>query len=84
MCRFPAPNYRSATLARPQLPICIVAGSVQLSCDGHIVRVHAIQHDRAKEQGAFATSNGRPAPTGFAGRRRVNVHSCGVVLPAEP
>jgi hypothetical protein len=39
---------------------CIVAGSVQLSCDGHIVRVHPIRHDRAEEHGAFATPNGRP------------------------
>ena len=40
--------------------VCIVAGSVQLSCDGQIVRVHPIRHDRAKEHGAFATPNGRP------------------------
>lgn len=40
--------------------VCVVAGSVQLSCDGHIVRVHPIRHDRAKEHGAFATPNGRP------------------------
>jgi transposase InsO family protein len=40
--------------------VCVVAGSVQLSCDGQIVRVHPIRHDRAKEHGAFATPNGRP------------------------
>jgi hypothetical protein len=40
--------------------VCIVAGSVQLSCDGHIVRVHPIRHDRAKEHRPFATPNGRP------------------------
>jgi tRNA (Thr-GGU) A37 N-methylase len=38
--------------------VCIVAASVQLSCDGQIVRVHPIRHDRAKEHGAFAN---RPA-----------------------
>ena len=40
--------------------VSIVAGSVQLACDGQIVRVHPIRHDRSKEYGAFATPNGRP------------------------
>jgi transposase InsO family protein len=44
---------------RRSVQVSIVAGSVQLSCDGHIVRVHPIRHDRAKEHGAFATPNGR-------------------------
>jgi hypothetical protein len=38
----------------------IVAGSVQLSRDGKIIRVHPIQHDRARELGAFANPKGRP------------------------
>jgi hypothetical protein len=37
-----------------------VAGSVQLACNGAIVRLHPIRHDPAKEHGAFATPNGRP------------------------
>ncbi len=42
------------------LEVSIVAGSVQLACDGRVIRVHAIRHDRAKEHGAFATPHGRP------------------------
>jgi transposase InsO family protein len=42
------------------LQMSIVAGSVQLASNGHIVRVHPIRHDPAKEHGAFATPNGRP------------------------
>jgi hypothetical protein len=45
---------------RRSVQVSIVAGSVQLACDGQIVRVHPIRHDRAKEYGAFATPNGRP------------------------
>ena len=40
--------------------VAIVADSVQISCDGRIVRLHPIRHDRTKEHGAFATPNGRP------------------------
>lgn len=46
--------------AHRSLQVAIVGGSVQLSCDGQVVRVHPIRHDRAKEHGAFATPNGRP------------------------
>ena len=58
---FAGTNYRvgNAWRGRP-VQVCIVADSVQLSCDGQIVRVHPIRHDRAKEHGAFATPNGRP------------------------
>ena len=45
---------------RRSVQVSIVAGSVQLACDGQIVRVHPIRHDRSKEHGAFATPNGRP------------------------
>jgi transposase InsO family protein len=68
---FAGTNYRVgyAWRGRPA-QVCIVAGSVQLSIDGKIVRIHPIRHDRAKEHGAFATPNGRPrhrqdAPTGI-------------------
>jgi transposase InsO family protein len=45
---------------RRSVQVSIVAGSVQVACDGQIVRVHPIRHDRSKEHGAFATPNGRP------------------------
>jgi transposase InsO family protein len=40
--------------------VAIVAGSVQISENGTVIRVHQIRHDRSKEHGAFATPNGRP------------------------
>jgi transposase InsO family protein len=43
-----------------QVEVSIVAGSVQLTHQGEIVRTHAIRHDRAKEHGAYATPHGRP------------------------
>ena len=46
--------------ARPSIDVSIVAGSVQLSRDGKIIRVHPIRHDRACELGAFANPRGRP------------------------
>jgi transposase InsO family protein len=46
--------------ARRSIEVSLVAGSVQLSADGQLIRVHAARHDQAKEHGAFATPNGRP------------------------
>ena len=46
--------------ARQSIDVTIVAGSVQLSRDGKIIRVHPIRHDRARELGAFANPKGRP------------------------
>jgi transposase InsO family protein len=46
--------------ARQSIDVCIVAGSVQLSKDGKVIRVHPIRHDRARELGAFASPRGRP------------------------
>jgi transposase InsO family protein len=46
--------------ARRQVEVAIVAGSVQISEGGKVIRVHAIRHDRTKEHGAFATPQGRP------------------------
>ncbi len=40
--------------------VAIVAGSVQISEHGKVIRVHQIKHDRSKEHGAFATPKGRP------------------------
>lgn len=58
---FAGTNYRVGNRWRGRpVQVCIVANSVQLSCDSQILRVHPIRHDRAKEHGAFATPNGRP------------------------
>ena len=58
---FAGTNYRAGRAWRGRsVQVAIVADSVQISCDGQIVRVHPIRHDRAKEHGAFATPNGRP------------------------
>jgi transposase InsO family protein len=46
--------------ARQSVDVSIVAGSVQLSRDGKVIRVHPIRHDRARELGAFANPKGRP------------------------
>jgi transposase InsO family protein len=46
--------------ARQSVEVAIVAGSVQLSQHGQIIRVHPIRHDRSRELGAFANPNGRP------------------------
>jgi Integrase core domain len=46
--------------ARQSIDVTIVAGSVQLSKDGKVIRVHPIRHDRARELGAFANPKGRP------------------------
>ena len=46
--------------ARQSIDVSIVAGSVQLSRDGKIIRVHPIRHDRVRELGAFANPKGRP------------------------
>lgn len=43
-----------------QVEVCIVAGSVQMSCEGRVVRTQPIRHDRTKEHGAYATPHGRP------------------------
>ena len=58
---FAGTMYRAGNAWRGKaLQVSIVAGSVQLACEGVIVRVHPIRHDPAKEHGAFATPNGRP------------------------
>jgi hypothetical protein len=83
---FAGTNYRvgNGWRGRP-VEVCLVAGSVQLSIDGHIVRVHPIRHDRAKEHGALPPRTVGPATDrmrrpGPASRPR----RCAVGLPAEP
>ena len=46
--------------AHTPIDVTIVAGSVQLSKDGKVIRIHPIRHDRSKELGAFANPQGRP------------------------
>ncbi len=46
--------------AREPVDVTIVAGPVQLSRDGKVIRVHPIRHDRSRELGAFANPKGRP------------------------
>ena len=58
---FAGTNYRAGHRWRGRsTQVAIVAESVQISCDGNIIRVHPIRHDRTKEHGAFAAPNGRP------------------------
>lgn len=58
---FAGTPYRAGrSWACKQIEVAIVAGSVQLSVDDKVIRVHPIRHDRTKEHGAFATPNGRP------------------------
>jgi hypothetical protein len=58
---FAATPYRAGRAwRRKTVEVAIVAGSVQISAGGKVIRVHAIRHDRSKEHGAFATPQGRP------------------------
>lgn len=58
---FAAASYRvGRSWGGRTVEVAIVAGSVQISANGKVIRVHQIRHDRSKEHGAFATPNGRP------------------------
>jgi transposase InsO family protein len=58
---FAGAGYRvGRSWARQVVDVAIVAGSVQISSKGKVIRVNAIRHDRSKEHGAFATPQGRP------------------------
>ena len=68
---FAGTNYRAGrSWARAPVDVAIVGGSVQLSVDGKVVRVHPIRHDRSKELGAFANPKGRPRRARTARRVR--------------
>jgi hypothetical protein len=57
---FAGTTYRAGrSWARTFIDVTIVAGSVQLSRDGKVIRVHPIRHDRSRELGAFANPKGR-------------------------
>jgi hypothetical protein len=58
---FAGTNYACGRMwARQAIDVTIVAGSVQLSRDGKVIRIHPIRHDRSRELGAFANPQGRP------------------------
>jgi transposase InsO family protein len=58
---FAGTMYRAGRAWRgKEVEVCIVAGSVQMTYRGTIVRTQPIRHDRAKEHGAYATPHGRP------------------------
>jgi transposase InsO family protein len=58
---FAGTNYAAGRRwARQPIDVTIVAGSVQLSRDGKVIRIHPIRHDRSRELGAFANPKGRP------------------------
>jgi hypothetical protein len=65
---FAGTPYRAGRrFARESIDVAIVAGSVQLSQHGQVIRVHPIRHDRSRELGAFANPKGRPRRTGQVG-----------------
>jgi transposase InsO family protein len=58
---FAGTNYRvGRAYRRRTAEVAIVGGSVQISVDGQVVRIHPVRHDPAKEHGAFANPKGRP------------------------
>jgi hypothetical protein len=58
---FAGTNYRvGRAWRRRTAEVAVVGGSVQISVDGRVVRVHPARHDPAKEHGAFANPTGRP------------------------
>lgn len=61
---FAGTAYRAGRMwARQPITVTLVAGSVQLSVDNKVIRVHPARHDPAKEHGAFSTPHGRPRRT---------------------
>lgn len=58
-----APYRCGRAWASQSIEVTIVAGSVQLSQGGKVIRVHPIRHDRSRELGAFANPKGRPRRT---------------------
>lgn len=69
---------------RRSLQVAIVAGSVQLACDGKVIRVHPIRHDRSKEHGAFGTPRGRPRIPKVPSGPRVAGSAAGQDAPPGP
>lgn len=61
VCFAGTPYRAGQAWARASIDVTIVAGSVQLSVDDKVIRVHPIRHDRSRELGAFANPKVRPA-----------------------
>jgi hypothetical protein len=85
---FAGTMYRAGRAWRgKEVEVCIIAGSVQMTYQGTIVRTQPIRHDRAKEHGAYATPHGRPrkprqdAPDG-SGVNRSNAGTTSTPPPA--
>jgi transposase InsO family protein len=58
---FAGTGYRAGRSWRGhQVDVAVVAGSVQISEGGKVIRVHQIRHDRSKEHGAYARPKGKP------------------------
>jgi transposase InsO family protein len=58
---FAGASYRvGRSWGRTSVEVAIVNGSVEISAQGKVIRVHQIRHDRSKEFGAYATPKGRP------------------------
>jgi hypothetical protein len=58
---FAGASYRvGRSWGRTSVEVGIVAGSLQISAKGKVIRVHPIRHDRSKEFGAYASPKGRP------------------------
>jgi hypothetical protein len=60
ICFAGSPYRAGRAWARASIDVAIVAGSVQLSVDDKVIRVHPIRHDCSHELGAFANPKGRP------------------------
>jgi transposase InsO family protein len=58
---FAGTSYRvGSRFARKQVEVRVTGDTVQILCDGKLVRTHPARHDRQKEFGAFANPGGRP------------------------
>ena len=59
--RFAATGYRVGNPYRHrQVEVALKGDTVEIWCDGKLLRTHPIRHDRRKEHGAFANPSGRP------------------------
>jgi hypothetical protein len=75
---FAGVSYRAGRgYARRSVQVALVGGSVQLSIDGRVIRVHPARHDPAKEHGAFATPTG-----GHDGKALLSPSTRATCLPA--
>lgn len=58
---FAGQSYRAGRSQRGRaVEVTVVAGSVQIALEGHVIRLHPIRHSAAAEHGAFAIPQGRP------------------------